>query len=139
MIWLSSSIWKEYRPLSISFFVCKLYQARNYVLAIHMTTLHIPRRHLQRRKSWTVIGLFLCSCSCPFSFGHCIVSPSSISAFNDLFYHCYLWNTVGLILFICLLDFNVEIVVLRVEKSNHEIYFQIINIYSISGKYRASE
>jgi hypothetical protein len=25
---------------------------------IHLATLHIPRRHLRKRKSWTIIGLF---------------------------------------------------------------------------------
>jgi len=28
------------------------------VLIIHLATLHIPRRHLRKRKSWTIIGLF---------------------------------------------------------------------------------
>ena len=26
-----------------------------------LSTLHIPRRHLRKMKSWTIIGLFLCS------------------------------------------------------------------------------
>jgi hypothetical protein len=25
---------------------------------IHLATLHIPRRHLRKRKSWTIVGLF---------------------------------------------------------------------------------
>ena len=33
----------------------------NLVLTIYLTTLHILRRHLRQRKSWTIIGLFLCS------------------------------------------------------------------------------
>jgi hypothetical protein len=31
------------------------------VLTIHFATLHIPRRHLRKRKSWTIIGLFYSS------------------------------------------------------------------------------
>ena len=27
-------------------------------MTIHLTTLHIPRRHLRKRKSWTIIGMF---------------------------------------------------------------------------------
>ena len=27
-------------------------------MIIHVATLHIPRRHLRKRKSWTIIGLF---------------------------------------------------------------------------------
>ena len=27
-------------------------------MAIHLKNLHIPRRHLRKRKSWTIIGLF---------------------------------------------------------------------------------
>ena len=27
-------------------------------MTIHLATLHIPRRHLRKRKSWTIIGLF---------------------------------------------------------------------------------
>jgi hypothetical protein len=30
----------------------------NLVLTIYLTTLHILRRHLRQRKSWTIIGLF---------------------------------------------------------------------------------
>ena len=30
----------------------------NLVLTIHLASLHIPRRHLRKMKSWTIIGLF---------------------------------------------------------------------------------
>ena len=30
----------------------------NLVLTIHLASIHISRRHLRKRKSWTIIGLF---------------------------------------------------------------------------------
>ena len=43
-------------------FVCKLYYMDCLIKELgidnHLATLHIPRRHIRKRKSWTIIGLF---------------------------------------------------------------------------------
>ena len=43
-------------------FVCKSHYIDCVItelsIHIHLATLHIPRRHLRKRKSWTIIGLF---------------------------------------------------------------------------------
>ena len=43
-------------------FVCKSHYIdcviKELSIHIHLATLHIPRRHLRKRKSWTIIGLF---------------------------------------------------------------------------------
>jgi len=44
-------------------FVCKLYYIDCLIKELsidnHLAILHITRRHLRKRKSWTIIGLFL--------------------------------------------------------------------------------
>jgi hypothetical protein len=43
-------------------FVCKLYYIDCLIKELsidnHLATLHIPRRHIRKRKSWTIVGLF---------------------------------------------------------------------------------
>ena len=43
-------------------FVCKSHYIdcviKELSIHIHLAALHIPRRHLRKRKSWTIIGLF---------------------------------------------------------------------------------
>ena len=139
-------------------------------MTIHLPTLHIPRRHLRKRKFWTIIGLFYVPLEYQSKMKNWIYYHST--GFLNFFGNACtksrpiaIFSVFRLLTdFVCLLTYEFCLSLWKIARCSvilllplftqvslqtalycwvcqilHEAFFQIINMYSIGGRNRASE
>ena len=126
MIWLLflSNVFDNcQKSLTIKFLcvnhITWLHDKRYSVLTMHLATLHIPRRHLRKRKPWAILGLFYV----PLEFQPMMKNWIYRHSTGFLNYTSII--TKALYCWVC--------------QMFHGLSFHIINMYSVSNQNRASE